>query len=375
MSRCKLSEYRAKSLLADDYHGVSLKVGTLDADIGQLDPTASYIVKVDQGVKKRGKKGLIRLDVASQDVSNAIHELAAHGYEQFIAEPMIPHDKDEECYVSFERTREGIQIQFSPHGGVDIEDNAATVQHYAPEDVPLPQSFVLHIIATMNREHWSFVEINPLVVQDEVCTPLDAAVLVDSAAAHTSWNETELVEDRIQNSHEAAIADLHRSSTAAFSFRVLHPDGAIWLLLSGGGASITLADEAANQGKADLVGNYGEYSGGPTTEETYLYACHVIDQALESAAPRKALVIAGGVANFTDVKKTFSGIIRALREREKQLVDQACKIFVRRGGPHEQEGLAGMRQYLQHAGLFGSVHGSDTILTDVIHEALEYVDA
>jgi len=75
--------------------------------------------------------------------------------------------------------------------------------------------------------------------------------------------------------------------------------------LSGGGASITIADEAMNQGKSSLVGNYGEYSGGPSTEETYLYTLDVLRQVLTSKAPKKAIIIAGGVANFTDVKKTF----------------------------------------------------------------------
>jgi len=48
---------------------------------------------------------------------------------------------------------------------------------------------------------------------------------------------------------------------------------------------------------------------------------------------------------------------------------------VRRGGPNEVEGLAMMESYLKKNNLFGSVHGSDIVLTDVINEALEHVDA
>jgi ATP-citrate lyase beta-subunit len=174
---------------------------------------------------------------------------------------------------------------------------------------------------------------------------------------------------------EAAVAEMNQNSPAAFSFRVLNPDGALWLLLSGGGASITIADEAMNRGKADLIGNYGEYSGGPTTEESYLYTKQVIEQLLRSESAKKAIVIAGGVANFTDVKKTFKGVIQALNEYTDQLRKQGVKVFVRRGGPNEVEGLAMMKKFLESSQLFGSVHGSDMLLTEVITEALEYVDA
>lgn len=205
---------------------------------------------------------------------------------------------------------------------------------------------------------------------------LDAAVLVDSAGEqYAQWTSNDTVGARTMTEVETAIAELNENSTAALSFRVLNQDGALWLLLSGGGASITIADEAHNAGKAELIGNYGEYSGGPTTEETYLYAKQVLKQMLRSSAPKKALIIAGGVANFTDVKKTFAGIIQALKELQDECKNQGVKVFVRRGGPNEVEGLASMKKYLTDNDLFGSVHGSDVILTDVIHEALEYVNA
>lgn len=35
----------------------------------------------------------------------------------------------------------------------------------------------------------------------------------------------------------------------------------------------------------------------------------------------KVLIIGGGIANFTDVAKTFSGIIKALREAASMLIE------------------------------------------------------
>lgn len=376
MARVKLSEFRSKTLLVPDYSGVSLRTETLEDDVATLDDDVKYVVKVDQGIKKRGKQGLIKLNIQKTDARAAVKELADKGFSRFIAEPMVPHEDDEERYISFERTREGVSIHFSEHGGVDVESDLDAVKEYDAQTVPVPAAFVEQVTDCMNREHLSFVEINPLVIRDNECLLLDAAVLADSAGQYqASWSDDDVVEARVLTGAEAAVAELNENSPAAFSFRVLNPDGAIWLLLSGGGASITIADEAANQGKAGVIGNYGEYSGGPTQEETYLYTKEVVQQMLVSTEPKKALVIAGGVANFTDVKKTFGGIIEALKEYIDELAAHQVKVFVRRGGPNEDEGLALMRNFLEANDLFGSVHGSEVVLTDVINEALGYVDA
>jgi succinyl-CoA synthetase beta subunit len=376
MSRVKLSEFAAKSLLLDNYAGACLQLESIESDVAALDDTQKYVVKVDQGVKKRGKQGLILLKITKNEVVSGVQELSKKGFSRFVAEHMVPHDENEERYVSFERTREGMTIHYSEHGGVNVEDDPGSVRAYSATDVPLPKAFVDRIIQVMNEQHLSFVEINPLIIRDNEYLLLDAAVLADSAGEYTSdWSERDVVDPHVPSESEAAVAEMNQNSPAAFSFRVLNPDGALWLILSGGGASITIADEAMNQGKADLIGNYGEYSGGPTTEESYLYTKHVLEQLLKSGSSKKAIVIAGGVANFTDVKKTFKGVIQALTEYSDRLREQGVKVFVRRGGPNETEGLAMMKKFLEGSQLFGSVHGSDILLTEVITEALEHVDA
>ncbi|MDO8265328.1 MAG: ATP citrate lyase citrate-binding domain-containing protein, partial [Candidatus Saccharibacteria bacterium] len=139
------------------------------------------------------------------------------------------------------------------------------------------------------------------------------------------------------------------------------------------GASITIADTVQATGYGKSLGNYGEYSGGPTTAETYLYTKEILNLVLNSTAQRKAIVIAGGVANFTDVKSTFKGIIQALNEVAEQLKTQGVKVFVRRGGPNEKEGLKLMEDFLRSEDLYGSVYGSDIILTEAVSDAIDYV--
>jgi succinyl-CoA synthetase beta subunit len=383
MARVKLTEHRAKTILiGSGYRGISIKKNSIDADIEKLHPDESYIIKVDQGIKKRGKQGLIRLNVKKDQAKQAILELQEKGFDSFVAEPMFQHQEDEEQYVSFERTRQGFLVNYSPKGGVDIEDNPDSIQSfvYVPEantlthQTPLSLEFISHVAGEMDRSHLSFVEINPLVVRNSEAYLLDAAVLADSAGEYfvSSWSEADVVDSRTMTDEETAVAELNENSPATFSLRVLNPNGSLWLLLSGGGASITIADEAQNFGRGVDLGNYGEYSGGTSSEETYLYAKQVLSLALKSSATKKAIVIAGGVANFSDVKKTFSGIVKALKERQDELKQAGIRVFVRRGGPNEKEGLALMKNFLETADLFGSVHGSDAVLTAAASEAMEY---
>ena len=48
---------------------------------------------------------------------------------------------------------------------------------------------------------------------------------------------------------------------ASLKLTVLNPNGRIWTLVAGGGASVVYADAIASSGFADELSNYGEYSG------------------------------------------------------------------------------------------------------------------
>ncbi len=172
---------------------------------------------------------------------------------------------------------------------------------------------------------------------------------------------------------EQLVRDLNEQSQASFNLEVLNPHGNIFLLLSGGGASVVVADEIKNLGHGRQLANYGEYSGGSNREETKRYTSALLGLLLASAAKRKTLIIAGGVANFTDIKATFAGVIDALSECQAQLKKQQVAVYVRRGGPNEAAGLKLMRDYLASAGILGAVHGPELVLTDIVSQALKAV--
>ena len=51
----------------------------------------------------------------------------------------------------------------------------------------------------------------------------------------------------------------------------------------------------------------------------------------------KYLVIAGAIANFTHIDRTFAGIIDAFRDRIEDMRKQDVRILVRRGGINDTQ--------------------------------------
>jgi ATP-citrate lyase beta-subunit len=381
MSRVKLTEYRAKRiLLGESYRGVSVRSG----EKAKL-PAGKWVAKVDQGIKKRMKQGLVAVDVDAKEIQKSFTEWEKKGFSQFILEPLFPHKAEEEQYLSLERVRDGVRLLHAKDGGIEIESHPEAVTNVvitSEEDIAkaakktgLLENFLRDLLQKFNDNFFAFLEINPLVVRDDIAIPLDAAVLVDSAGTFfaKNWSEADTVQGKAQHETETHVAALAATTPAQLALKVLNKDGALFFLFSGGGGSIVIADEAQAQGVGDLIGNYGEYSGGPSREETHLYAREVISLMLASKSKKKALVIAGGVANFTDIKKTFAGIIDALTENAETMRKQGIKVFVRRGGPNEKAGLKLMEEFLTKEKLLGSIYGSDTVITQAVEDAIQLV--
>ncbi len=389
MPRKKISEFRAKSLLS---HALGLSYDGLSIDAqdprwhDQLDKLSAdkhFAVKVDQGVKGRLKKGLVLLDQSKADIEPAIKQLQDKGYRFFVIEPFRKHESAAEYYLAIERTRAGNMVMFTKSGGVDVETNSSSIakEPIMPTSagnieatLELPKGTLDKLSGAFDSNYFSFLEINPLVVLDHRPYLLDAAVEVDDEAAsfvNGRWTPDDFREHSAKSTYELAVEELEATSQASFRLKVLNANGSVFLLLSGGGASIVVADEVANQGAGKELANYGEYSGNPSEEETYLYTREIVRLMLDSSAERKVLIIGGGVANFTDVRVTFRGVIRALDEAKVELKRQHILVFVRRGGPHEADGLATIEAFLLREGLHGLVAGPEVTLSSIVPAALK----
>jgi ATP-citrate lyase beta-subunit len=121
------------------------------------------------------------------------------------------------------------------------------------------------------------------------------------------------------------------------------------------------------------LANYGEYSGNPTSHEAYIYTAEVLKLLIASSSPQKVLFIGGAVANFTDIASTFAGVIKAIAEYADELSIQKVKVFVRRGGPRQEIGLAKMQSALEQYNLYGGVYDPTTSITGALDAALKEI--
>ena len=396
MPRVKLSEFRAKTILNNhlrtSYTGFPFNSDN-DA-ISKIDESfiegRKYVVKVDQGIKKRFKQGLVKLDLENpNDVIDALAEMRRKGFSSFLIEEMIPHESDDERYLALERAREGTIIYYSQKGGVDVESYQSEVKKELIKDIEdlkriavelgIVPEHLEKIVEVFDINYFSFLEINPLVVSFKNPYMLDVASEVDSAAEFfvDNWNSNDIRETPSLRSgfskteEEKNVKKLSEKSSSSLTLTVLNPDGAIFMLLSGGGVSVALADEVKNLRKGDILANYGEYSGNPSEEETYIYTKNLLSLLLKSKASKKVLIIGGGVANFTDVRITFKGVIRALDEVSSELKDMGIKVYVRRGGPHQKEGLEMMDKFLKEKEIYGIVAGPEMVVSEIVGQAIE----
>lgn len=419
MARKKIREYDSKRLLKQHLK----RIANIDLPICSAQVTGStdftqlvndetwlsssrLVVKPDMLFGKRGKSGLVALNLDLAQVSEFVKERIGKEVEvegckapvtTFIVEPFVPHEQ--EFYLSIVSERLGCTLSFSECGGIEIEENWDKVKTvFLPTEKPLTSETCAPLIATLPLEirdkigdfikgvfavfqdlDFSFLEMNPFTLVNGEPYPLDMRGELDDTAAFKNfkkWGDLEfpLPFGRVLSSTEGYIHSLDEKTSASLKFTILNPKGRIWTMVAGGGASVIYADTVGDLGYASELGNYAEYSGAPNEEEVLQYARVVIDCATANPDGRKrALLIGGGIANFTDVAATFSGIIRALREKESKLKAARMHLFVRRGGPNYQTGLKKMRALGEELGVPIEVYGPEATMTGICKQAIDCI--
>ncbi|KAL4198745.1 hypothetical protein AMTRI_Chr03g141590 [Amborella trichopoda] len=421
MARKKIREYDSKRLLKEHLKrlsGIDLDIRsaqvTESTDFNELadkEPWLSsgkLVVKPDMLFGKRGKSGLVALNLDLAQVASFVKERLGKEVEMggcnapittFIVEPFIPHD--EEFYLSIVSERLGSTLSFSDCGGIEIEDNWDKVK---PTTIPTEASFTSELcaplVATLPLEirgtiedfikavyalfldlDFTFLEMNPFTLVNGKPYPLDMRGELDDTAAFKNFKKWGKIEfplpfGRVMSHTESFVHGLDEKTSASLKFTVLNPQGRIWTMVAGGGASVIYADTVGDLGYASELGNYAEYSGAPNEDEVLQYARVVLDCTTANPDGRKrALVIGGGIANFTDVAATFNGIIRALREKESKLKAARVHVYVRRGGPNYKTGLAKMRALAEEIGIPLEVYGPEATMTGICKEAIDCITA
>lgn len=415
MAQVGIREYDAKEILRRELPKVSAEKVTIsekrvlvtpETDWKKLEKEHPWIVeeklvaKPDQLFGKRGKHGLIGLKLDAKQTQEWIAEKAKTSTSigktsgiltHFLVEPFTPHE--EEYYVSIRAERDRDVIAFSTKGGVEIEENWEKVMEVSVgileniEDVDLANRFpktahhqeiVAFITALYNvfvKGHFSFLEINPFTFVGDNVVALDAVAKVDDTAAFECrkiWGDIEFPVPfgRSFTKEEEYIRKRDENTGASLKLTILNPKGKIWTMVAGGGASVIYADTISDLGFGKEMANYGEYSGDPSREDTRAYAETVLELMTREQAG-KVLIVGGGIANFTDVAKTFTGIIEALQKYAEKLKAQNIKVFVRRGGPNYKEGLQRIQNAANELGIEMQVFGPETHMTSIVRMAVE----
>ncbi|MEA3459745.1 MAG: ATP citrate lyase citrate-binding domain-containing protein [Chloroflexota bacterium] len=420
MARRAIREYDAKQLLAKylpDYlegfaYPGKVALVTPETDWDELVAENPWlkeeklVVKPDQLFGKRGKMGLLGLNLSLDEAKAWIDEHMGRDQTigkvtdkltHFLVEPFTPHEQEDEMFLAIRTEREADVIYFSLQGGIDIEENWENViQIRVPilsnvDEVDIARALpdfskkesMVRLTDTLYKLFcdlgFTYLEINPFVFVDNEVIPLDFVAKLDDTAAFEcgpKWGDIPFPASfgtRLLTPEEEYIRSLDEKTGASLKLRVLNPKGHVWTLVAGGGASIVYADTISDLGFGREMANYGEYSGGPSKEETYEYAKTILDLMTRKPDPEgkpKFLLIGGGIANFTDVAKTFAGIIQALEEYREDLIANNVKIYVRRGGPNYQEGLRMMRDLGERLGVPMEVYGPETHMTKIVPMAL-----
>ncbi len=357
-----------------------------------LPPDKRWVAKPDHLFGKRKQLGLVLLNASGDEAKEWISSYRGRfftigettGYlTHFLLEPFLPHEV--EYYLAVNSERDGDKLFFSLQGGAGIEERWDTMRSLfiptgeelslekisslfspAQEDAEVIANFIQALYFIFVNRHFSYLEIKPFTLdKDKKVHLLDLVAEVDDCASNLSLGQREFPSafGRKVFPEEEFIERLDQDSGASLKLTVLNPKARIWNILSGGGASIICLDELHRVGLGRELANYGEYSGNPTTEESYQYAKTLLGLMCKEISEKgKVLLIAGGIANFTDVEKTFLGIIKALEEYQDQLRAMKVKIIVRRGGPNYEKGLQLMKEAGERINLPLEVYGPEKTL-------------
>ncbi|MEK7702388.1 MAG: ATP citrate lyase citrate-binding domain-containing protein [Nitrospirota bacterium] len=356
------------------------------------EPSAKLVVKAHEAIGSRMKLGLVKVGLNLADAKVAALEMLGKAIgtltiTQVIISECLDHAAKDEFYLSVKSVREGAEILMASIGGIEIESHWDQVKRLSvplgtdPTEEALQglakeagfkgnlvgqvAKFAMNLYRCYDQEDGIYIEINPLITRaDSELVALDAVTLVDADAKfrHPDWSFSFASEfGRPYTKNEKTIMEIDSRVKGSVKFIEI-PGGDTALLPAGGGASVFYADAVIATG--GTIANYAEYSGDPPD-----WAVEALTDKVCSLKGIKRIIVGGAIANFTDVKKTFGGIINGFRKAKSEGKLNGVSIWVRRGGPNEKEGLEAMRG-LSAEGFDIHVFDRNTPLTDIVNMSL-----
>ena len=294
---------------------------------------------------------------------------------------------EKEYYVSITYdTSEKIPfLLFCEKGGVDIEeikqkDPEAIVRIDIDPLVGVKEKFLKNKLDSQNKNLVGFVgrlwdafwrndcrlvEVNPLAQVKDHLIAIDAKVILDDngLARHKDLDVTSkgaisaIPTARELEAKEIDSEDYRGSAGSTF----IELGGDIAILASGGGASLLVMDSLIAAGGRPA--NYTEYSGNPPAEK--------VEKLSKITLSRENLcgcLVAGAVANFTDIHETLSGFVRGLKSIKPK---PTYPIVIRRGGPRQEEAYKILEEFSKKEGFDIHLFGPETPISVACQKMVE----
>ena len=344
------------------------------------------VAKVQVLSGKRGKGGGIKICKVEDQLLTFCKSLFGKQFAdedvQFV-ELAEKVDFETEFYMSI--TYDSISkipfLLFSDQGGMDIEEikktnpDAIVRVDLDPFVGPtkkeldkrkIPADFAFRLWDAFWRYDCRLVEVNPLVkTTDGRFLALDSKVILDDSGL-SRHKDLDVVAkgaiSAIPTERELAAkqidAEDYRGSAGS---KFIEFDGDIAILASGGGASLLIMDAVVDAG--GKPSNYTEYSGNPPREKV-----EKLTKITLSKERLRGCLVAGAVANFTDIYETLAGFADGLKQ-VKPKVDYP--IVIRRGGPRQKEAYEMLETLSEKEGYDIQLFGPETPISVACKKMVE----
>jgi citryl-CoA synthetase large subunit len=335
------------------------------------------LIKVQTLAGSRGKAGgIIKVKNKQETIICAEKFLGKQFLNEKISELLldekieINQEFKQEYYlgIMFDTSRKCPIILFSENGGINIEEqneikrleidyiNGIEELDKLTDNKEI-QEILKRLYQAFVRFDCKMIEINPLVKSiDNKFIAVDAvAVLDDDAKWRREIEFPERTDTRDATMREISAREIDEDDHRGVAGKTfIDLDGDIAILTSGGGASMTLMDAMIeSNGKP---ANFTEYSGNPSKEKVEKLTRIVLQKENLSG-----LLIAGSIANFTNIAETLSGVATVLKE-----IKPKYPIVIRRAGPNDQEARIMLERIGKEYGLNVHYYDEKTPLTKAV---------
>ena len=359
----KLYEYQGKKLFKK--YGIECPRGVLLTDVVSKTAIAGPVVLKSQVLAgNRKQKGGIQIVSRPSGIASGLEgllgkEIYGEGVKKVLLEEKINPVAEYYVSLSYSTESRGPVLALSPHGGTGI----AKAKTY-PIDFFLGMSdfFLRSALKTAGFPKGDSAELIPLIQNLWELFIKEYAIVIEINPLFKTHEGKYIAGDA------KVILD---DEKLKYPKSVIHMNGDIAILASGGGASLLNMDGLLNYGGRPA--NYTEYSGNPPAD--------VVKDLTKQVLNKKGLKgcwVVGGIANFTDIYETMRGFIEGLQEIKPK---PSYPIVVRRDGPHSKEAFAMLKKVAREKNfdihLFGSeisMLESAKIIVELAYNKRRYVD-